>query len=84
MDSPASKYGKARDGFLQFPLCPERQYAYIRSMNWLTRQEQFVLAAVLSLLLVGVAVKTYRTANPTIRPGDAGLDTTNKTRFGSQ
>ena len=33
-------------------------------MNWLTRQEQFVLATVLTLLLVGLAVKTYRTAHP--------------------
>lgn len=33
-------------------------------MNWLTRQEQFVLCMVLTLLLVGLAVKTYRTAHP--------------------
>jgi hypothetical protein len=33
-------------------------------MKWLTRQEQFVLCMVLALLLVGLAVKTYRTANP--------------------
>jgi hypothetical protein len=39
-------------------------------MNWLTRQEQLVLGIALFLLLVGLAVKTYRTANP---PGKAGL-----------
>lgn len=33
-------------------------------MKWLTRQEQFVLCVALALLLVGLAVKTYRTANP--------------------
>jgi len=33
-------------------------------MKWLTRQEQFVLCMVLALLLVGLAVKTYRTAHP--------------------
>ena len=33
-------------------------------MKWLTRQEQFVLCIALALLLVGLAVKTYRTANP--------------------
>jgi hypothetical protein len=30
----------------------------------LTRQEQWVLAGVLSLLLVGLAVKAWRTAHP--------------------
>ena len=30
-------------------------------MKWLTRQEQTVLLAVLSLVLLGLAVKTYRT-----------------------
>jgi len=37
-------------------------------VNWLTRQEQFVLATVLTLLLVGLAVKTYRTAHPAAPP----------------
>ncbi len=31
---------------------------------YLTKQEQWVLAMVLSLLLVGWAVKAYRTAHP--------------------
>ena len=34
--------------------------AYIQRVNWLTRQEQLVLCSVLSLLLVGLAVKIYR------------------------
>jgi len=33
-------------------------------MNWLTRQEQYVLTVTLALLLVGLAVKTYRTGHP--------------------
>ena len=33
-------------------------------MTRLTRQEQFVIAAVLLLLLAGWAVKIYRTAQP--------------------
>jgi hypothetical protein len=33
-------------------------------MNWLTRQEQYVLTMALALLLVGLAVKTYRTTHP--------------------
>jgi len=41
-------------------------------MNWLTRQEQFVLATVLTLLLVGLAVKTYRTAHPVAHRTEAG------------
>lgn len=33
-------------------------------MNWLTRQEQYVLVVALALLLVGLAVKTYRASHP--------------------
>ena len=33
-------------------------------MGHLTKQEQLVLCAILGLLLVGWAVKTWRTANP--------------------
>jgi hypothetical protein len=33
-------------------------------VNRLTRQEQLVLCGVLGLLLVGLAVKTYRAAHP--------------------
>jgi hypothetical protein len=33
-------------------------------VNWLTRQEQLVLCTVLGLLLVGLAVKTYRQSHP--------------------
>lgn len=33
-------------------------------MNLLTKQEQLVLCTVLGLLLMGWAVKTYRTAHP--------------------
>jgi hypothetical protein len=34
-------------------------------VNLLTKQEQLVLCTVLGLLLMGWAVKTYRTAHPT-------------------
>ncbi len=37
-------------------------------MNALTKQEQLVLCLVLGLLLMGWAVKTYRTAHPAARP----------------
>ena len=33
-------------------------------MGHLTKQEQLVLCAIIGLLLVGWAVKTWRTANP--------------------
>ncbi|HEX5221655.1 MAG TPA: hypothetical protein VFZ59_18975 [Verrucomicrobiae bacterium] len=35
-------------------------------MNALTKQEQKVLCVVLGLLLLGLAVKTYRTARPPV------------------
>jgi len=35
----------------------------------LTRQQQLVLCAILGLLLVGWAVKVYRTAHPPAAPG---------------
>lgn len=38
--------------------------AYTPRVNKLTRQEQIVLCSVLGLLLVGLAVKTYRMKNP--------------------
>ncbi len=38
-------------------------------MSRLTRQEQTVLCVVLSLLLVGWAVKTYRASHPPEPPG---------------
>lgn len=41
-----------------------RSARYIAGVNILTRQEQLVLCAVLGLLLVGWAVKTYRAAHP--------------------
>ena len=37
-------------------------------MNALTKQEQMVLGLVLALLLIGWAVKTYRTAHPAAHP----------------
>ena len=33
-------------------------------MNWLTKQEQFVILLIAGLLLTGVAVKYYRAAHP--------------------
>jgi hypothetical protein len=37
---------------------------YISPVKHLTKQEQFVLCLVLTLLLTGWAVKTYRVAHP--------------------
>jgi hypothetical protein len=33
-------------------------------MNWLTKQEQFIICLVIGLLVTGLAVKYYRTALP--------------------
>lgn len=41
--------------------------------TYLTKQEQWVLAAVLSLLLLGWAVKAYRTAHPSTQSRNAAL-----------
>jgi hypothetical protein len=35
-------------------------------MNYLTKQEQFVLCVVLGLLLIGWVVKAYRVAHPPV------------------
>jgi hypothetical protein len=32
-------------------------------MNWLTRQEKFIICVIIGLLLTGMAVKLYRTAH---------------------
>jgi hypothetical protein len=55
---------KARAAAAEFLLCAWTLNAYIPPMNWLTRQEQYVLTVALALLLVGLAVKTYRTSHP--------------------
>ena len=39
---------------------------YIPGVKWLTKQEQLVLTVVIGLLLTGWAVRTYRTAHPTV------------------
>jgi hypothetical protein len=39
-------------------------FRYIIRMNWLTKQEQLVLCALIGLLLTGLAVKYYRAALP--------------------
>jgi len=33
-------------------------------MNWLTKQEQFIICIVIGLLVTGLFVKYYRTAHP--------------------
>ena len=33
-------------------------------MNWLTKQEQFIICIVIGLLVAGLAVKHYRAAHP--------------------
>jgi len=39
-------------------------YRYIVGMNWLTKQEQFIICIVIGLLVTGLAVKYYRAAHP--------------------
>ena len=34
------------------------------AMNWLTKQEQFIICIVIGLLVTGLAVKYYRAAQP--------------------
>jgi hypothetical protein len=46
-------------------------------VNWLTRQEQIVLATALALLVAGWAVKTYRTAHPLAKAETAATLVTN-------
>lgn len=39
---------------------------YSMGVNRLTRHEQVVLCAIVALLLIGLAVRTYRTAHPKV------------------
>ncbi len=41
----------------------------ITAVNRLTKQEQLVLCIVIGLLLTGWAVKSYRTAHPSVDSG---------------
>lgn len=41
-------------------------FRYIIRMNWLTKQEQLVLCAIIGLLLTGLAVKYYRGEHPSV------------------
>jgi len=41
-------------------------FRYIEGMNWLTKQEQFIICIVIGLLVTGLAVKYYRAAHPAI------------------
>ena len=65
MDCPRCKPGKRRSAAAQYsPFIAAGNCAYIPGVNRLTRQEQLVLCSVLGLLLVGLAVKTYRASHP--------------------
>src|SRR6266540_1366733 len=55
--------------FRKLGIVPRFVCLYIRLVHRLTRQEQLVLGVVLGLLLVGWAVKTWRTAHPPVPPG---------------
>ncbi len=46
-------------------------YAILAPVNRLTKQEQLVLCIVLGLLLIGWAVKAYRTSHPPVRAAEA-------------
>jgi hypothetical protein len=63
---------------------PEAGYPYSRRVNWLTRQEQIVLATVLALLVAGWAVKTYRTAHPPAKAETAAMTVTNAVNAGNE
>jgi hypothetical protein len=52
--------GQTRHAVVAVP--PIRHYSV--TVSRLTKQEQLVLCVVLGLLLTGLAVKTYRAANP--------------------
>jgi len=55
-------------GFNPPLLAESRFYRYLERMNWLTRQEQLVLCAVIGLLLTGLLVKYYRAVHPPEMP----------------
>ena len=44
--------------------CRCTDFSYIVGMNWLTKQEQFIICLVITLLVTGLVVKYYRTAHP--------------------
>jgi len=50
------------------PLLSGGDHAILPPVLRLTKQEQLVLCVVLSLLLVGWAVKAWRTAHPSANP----------------
>lgn len=51
----------ARNGF----------FRYLTIMNWLTKQEQWVLCIVIGLLATGLLVKFYRAAHPPAEVGQS-------------
>ena len=51
-------------------LCKAPLPAIISSVRYLTKQEQLVLCIIISLLLLGYSVKTYRTAHPPAQPAE--------------
>ena len=46
------------------PACRMLIFRYIEGMNWLTKQEQFIICIVIGLLVTGLAVKYYRAEHP--------------------
>ncbi len=44
--------------------CRGTDLSYIIRMNWLTKQEQFIICIVIGLLATGLTVKYYRAAHP--------------------
>ena len=55
---------QARAGMSCPAIAPARPPGYFQQVHRMTKQEQLVVAAILGLLLVGWAVKVYRTAHP--------------------
>jgi hypothetical protein len=41
-------------------------FRYFATMNWLTKQEQWVICVVIGLLATGLLVKFYRAAHPPV------------------
>jgi len=64
--TPRVQVKRWRKGLRIPPIAVAARFDYYAVMWRLTRQEQTVLLMVMSLLLVGLAVKAYRTTHPPV------------------
>ena len=51
------------------PLCAKKGYFRQDAMNYLTKEQQKVLCVIVLLLLMGLALKTWRIAHPSKQDG---------------